>query len=77
MKGSFIVGSNKKQKEILVERNATFRVKGNLTIYGDLILEDVDTIEFLNNAVVTIFGDVVLGYGAQVIGDFVDVRNAF
>ncbi|MGY8914194.1 MAG: hypothetical protein ACKVJF_03810 [Flavobacteriales bacterium] len=77
MNGSFIVGSNKKQKEILVGKNSTFRVEGNLTIYGDLILEDGATIEFLNNAVVTIFGDVTLGAGAQVIGDFVDVRNAF
>lgn len=77
MNGSFIVGSNKKQKEILIDKNGTFRVEGNLTIYGDLILEEGATIEFLNNAVVTIFGDVNLGNGAQVIGDFVDVRNAF
>ncbi|MEB8345331.1 hypothetical protein OO010_04690 [Flavobacteriaceae bacterium KMM 6898] len=77
MNGSYIIGSNKKQKEILVAKNATFRVEGNLTIYGDLILADGATIEFLNNAVVTIFGDVDLGDGAQVIGDFEDVRKAF
>jgi hypothetical protein len=77
MKGSYIIGSNKKQKELLIEKNATFRVEGNLTIYGDLILVEGATIAFLNNAVVTIFGDVDLGDGAQVIGDFEDVRNAF
>lgn len=77
MNGSFIVGSNKKQKEILVEENATFRVEGNLTIYGDLILKKGAKIEFLNNAVVTIFGEVVLEENTEVIGDFVDVRDAF
>ena len=77
MNGSFIIGSNKKQKEILIKKDGAFRVEGNLTIYGNLILEEGATIEFLNNAVVTIFGDVVLGNGAEVIGDFVDVRNAF
>ncbi|MEJ1221801.1 hypothetical protein [Sediminicola sp. 1XM1-17] len=77
MNGSFIVGSNKKQKEILVEENAVFRVEGNLTIYGDLILKKGASIEFLNNAVVTIFGEVVLEENAKVIGDFVDVRKAF
>ncbi|ALM06996.1 hypothetical protein SB49_03650 [Sediminicola sp. YIK13] len=77
MNGSYIIGSNKKQKEILVQKNGVFRVEGNLTIYGNLILEEGATMEFLDGSVVNIFGDVIMDPTAEVKGNFVDLQNKF
>ncbi|NER11356.1 Uncharacterized conserved protein [Muriicola jejuensis] len=76
MNGSLSVGSNKKEKEIKVEKGATLRIEGNLIIYGDLDLEDNSTLEFIgNNSVVNIFGEVKMGDNVNVVGNFTDVRN--
>jgi len=49
-----------------------------LTIYGDLVLNDGATIEFLgSDSVVNIFGQVRRASTAEVIGTFDDVRNKF
>ncbi len=78
MNGSLSVGSNKKQKEIKVEKGATLRIEGNLTIYGDLDLADDSTLEFIGEqSVVNIFGDVKLGNNVTISGNFEDVRNKF
>jgi hypothetical protein len=78
MNGSISVGSNKKKKEIKVEKRATFRVEGNVTIYGDLNLEDDSTIEFIGEgSVINIFGKVKMGDNVSVLGTFVDVQNKF
>ena len=78
MNGTYVVGRNNKRKNITVGKNATFIVEGNLTIYGDLILEEGATIEFLGTAsVVNIFGNVQRDSSAVVSGTFDDVRNKF
>ncbi len=78
MNGTFVVGRNNKRKNITVNEGATLRVEGNLTIYGDLILKDGATIEFIgDNSVVNIFGDVDRNENATVEGSFRDIKNKF
>lgn len=78
MNGTYVVGRNNKRKNITVNSGATFVVEGNLTIYGDLILNDGATIEFLgSSSVVNVFGNVRLASDAQVLGSFNDVKNKF
>ena len=78
MNGTFVVGRNNKRKNVSVGKDAIFRVEGNLTIYGDLILEEGATIEFIgNSSVVNIFGNVVRNGNATVTGDFKDYQNKF
>lgn len=79
MKGKFVAGRNSKNDDgITVDKDATFIVEGDLTIYGDLILNDGATIEFLgSDSVVNIFGEVTKASTAEVKGTFRDVRNKF
>ena len=78
MYGTLVVGRNHKRRKITVGQGATFRVEGNLTIYGDLVLEDGATIDFVGNgSVVNIIGKVQKSSTAIVNGDFVDVQNKF
>lgn len=78
MNGTYVVGRNNKRKNITVNSGATFTVEGNLTIYGDLVLNDGATLEFLgDDSVVNIFGSVVKASTATVTGEFRDVRNKF
>ena len=78
MNGTFVVGRNNKRKDITVDEGATFRVEGNLTIYGDLVLEDGATLEFIGEeSVVNIFGSVEKSNSAVVEGTFKDVKNKF
>lgn len=78
MKGSYAVGKNNSRKDIVVGPGAVFRVEGDLTIYGDLILEDGASLEFVGSgSTANIFGDVDLGAGATVTGEFEDTRNKF
>jgi len=78
MNGTFIVGRNNKKRNITVDEGATFRVEGNLTIYGDLILNDGATIEFIgNSSEVNIFGSVKKNGSVTVQGTFDDIRDKF
>ncbi len=78
MNGTFVVGRNSKRKNVTVGANATFRVEGNLTIYGDLVLEDGATLEFLGNgSVVNVFGSVKKSGTVEVKGTFLDFQNKF
>lgn len=78
MNGTFVVGRNNKRKDVTLESGATFRIEGNLTIYGDLVLNDGATIEFIGeNSVVNIFGSVVTDGDVTVNGTFRDVKNKF
>lgn len=78
MNGTFAVGKNKKRKNVSINQGATFRVEGNLTIYGDLILNDGATIEFIGeDSVVNIFGKVTKAESSTVNGNFKDVQNKF
>ncbi len=78
MRGTFIVARNNRRRDLTVSANATLRVEGNLTIYGDLILEENATIEFVGNTSrVNIFGSVDSDDSALVLGDFEDIQNKF
>ncbi len=78
MNGTLVIGRNNKRKNITVDKNATFRVEGNLTIYGDLILNDGSTIEFIgNDSNATIFGKVKKSGTVEVLGNFEDVNDKF
>ena len=78
MNGTYVVGRNNKRKDVTVNEGATFTVEGNLTIYGDLVLNEGATIEFLgDDSVVNIFGSVKKAATAEVKGNFRDVRNKF
>lgn len=78
MNGTLVVGRNNKRKNVSINNGAVFKVEGDLTIYGDLVLNDGATIEFLgNDSVVNIFGRVRVAATAEVIGTFTDVQNKF
>lgn len=78
MNGTFVIGRNNRRRNITVDSGATFRVEGNLIIYGDLVLNDGATLEFIReNSVVNIFGSVQRNGTSTVSGTFNDVRNKF
>ncbi|MEE9361027.1 MAG: hypothetical protein V3U92_00345 [Cellulophaga sp.] len=78
MNGNLVVGRYNKRKNITVEEGATLRIEGNLIIYGNLILEDNATIEFIGDAsAANIFGNVTKASSATVTGEFDDVRDKF
>jgi len=78
MNGNYTVGRNNRRRDIVLNQGATFRVEGNLTIFGDLILNDGATLEFIGeDSVVNIFGDVTIADSATVNGTFEDLQNKF
>ena len=78
MNGTFVVARNNRRRDLTVDNGATFRIEGNLTIYGDLILNDGATIEFLGeDSVVNIFGSVIRNGNTTVSGNFRDIRSKF
>ncbi|WP_245800036.1 LVIVD repeat-containing protein [Zobellia uliginosa] len=78
MKGTLVVGRNNKRKNIVVNKDAVLRVEGNLYIYGDLILNEGATVEFIgDDSVANIFGSVKLLENAKVKGTFRDVQGKF
>ncbi len=78
MNGTFVVGRNSRKRNVNVNSGATLRVEGNLTIYGNLVLNDGATIEFIGeNSVVNIFGNVIRNGDTNVTGTFRDIRNSF
>lgn len=78
MNGTFVVGRNNRKRNVNVNNGAKLRVEGNLTIYGDLVLNDGATIEFIGeNSVANIFGRVIRNGDTNVSGTFRDVRNKF
>ena len=78
MNGTMVIGRNNRQRNVTINSGATLRVEGNLTIYGDLVLNDGATIEFIGeNAVVAITGSVVKSATATVTGSFNDYFDKF
>ncbi len=78
MNGTLVVGRNNKRKNVTVNSGATLRIEGNLIIYGDLVLNDGATLEFLGNtSSANIFGKVTRAGNSTVTGTFNDVRNKF
>ena len=78
MNGTLVVARNSRKRNVTVSSGATFRVEGNLTIYGDLVLNDGATIEFIgDDSVVNIFGKVKKSGNVTIDGKFEDVRDKF
>lgn len=78
MNGTLVVGRNSRRRNITVDEGATLRIEGNLIIYGDLILNEGATVEFLGGtSSANIFGQVVRNGNSTVTGTFDDVRNKF
>lgn len=78
MKGTFVIGRNNKRKNITVNKDATFRVEGSLTIYGDLVLNEGATLEFLgSDSKVNVFGSVKKLGNVTITGQFEDVQGKF
>ena len=78
MRGVLVVARNNQRKDITVAKNASFRVEGSLTVYGNLILEEGASLEFLgNDSRVNIFGEVKMADSATVTGTFDDVQDKF
>jgi len=78
MNGTFVVGRNRNRKEIVVDKGATFRVEGNLVVYGDLKLKEGATLEFIgDSSVVNIFGKVEIENDVTITGTFDDIANKF
>jgi hypothetical protein len=74
--GTMAIGTNQDKGSLTVGSGALLQIEGNVTIYGDLILEDGARVEFLgNSSVIDIFGDVSSGKEATVAGKFRDVRH--
>lgn len=78
MRGVLVVARNSRRRNVTLDENATLRIEGDLTIYGDLILEEGASLEFLgSDSRVNVFGDVKLGDSATVTGTFDDVQDKF
>lgn len=74
--GTLAIGSNQDRGSLTVGNGALLQIEGNVTIYGDLVMEDGAQVEFLgDNSVIDIFGDVSSGKETTVSGKFRDVRQ--
>ncbi|GMN08955.1 hypothetical protein MTsPCn9_05890 [Croceitalea sp. MTPC9] len=82
LSGIYTVARNNRRRNVTISEGATLRLEGEenggLTIWGDLILEDNATLEFLgNNNAITVHGDVIISDSATVIGNYDDTENKF
>ncbi len=74
--GTLAIGTNQDKGALIVGSGALLQIEGNVTIYGDLVLQDGAQVEFLgDSSVIDIFGDVSAGREATVSGKFRDVRQ--
>ena len=78
LNGTLSVGRNNRKRDITVASGATLKVEGNLMIYGDLILEDGATVEFIGtSSIATIWGSVEKQGTFTVTGNFNDYFDKF
>lgn len=76
--GALAVGQYKRRRNIVVNEGSTLRIEGDVTIYGDLILNDGASVEFLGSgSVLDVFGSVKITGEVSVTGTFRDVRERF
>ena len=76
--GKFAVGRNSRRRNVTVGEGSTLVIEGDVTIYGDLILNDGATLEFLgDDSTIDIFGSVQQNGAVQISGNFRDVRDKF
>jgi hypothetical protein len=76
--GTLAVGQNSQRRNIKVGENALLQIEGDVTVYGDLILMEGASLEFLgSDSVMDVFGEVKYEGAAIVKGVFRDVRGKF
>ena len=76
--GTLVVGRNNGRSNINVNSGATLIIEGDVIIYGDLVLNEGASLEFLgSNSSINIFGSVRRADNSSVTGSFDDVRNKF
>ena len=75
--GTLAIGSNAAPGTLTVGAGSLLQIEGNVTIYGDLIMEEGAQVEFIGNSVIDIFGNISGKQQATVLGTFRDVRNKF
>lgn len=78
MNGTIVIGRVNRQRDIVVKAGATLRVEGTMAVYGDLILEEGATLEFLgDNPIAAIWGSVSKANSATITGTFNDYYDRF
>ena len=78
MFGTMAVGRNTQRRNIKVGENGLLQVEGDVTVYGDIILMEGATLEFLgSDSAIDVFGEVRYEGAATVKGTFRDVRDKF
>ena len=78
MNGTMVVGRNNRRRSVVLDEGSTMRIEGNLVLFGDLIMNDGSTLEFIgDDSVVYIFGSVEQNGSVTVTGNFRDARNKF
>ena len=76
MRGSLFVGRNNSNRALNINNGASFKVEGELVIYGDLRLGENATLEFLGeDSRITVFGNVQTANSATITGTFVDTEG--
>lgn len=76
--GTLAIGRNDQRRNLKVGVGGILRIEGDVTIYGDLILEQGSRVEFLgSDSEIDIFGSVKYLGESTVLGTFRDVRNKF
>lgn len=76
--GTLAVGQYFRRRSITINDGSVLRLEGDMTIYGDLILNDGATLEVLGSAsAIDVFGQVKINGSVTITGTFRDVRNKF
>ena len=76
--GKLSVGRFSRRRNITVNEGSTLVIEGDVTIYGDLILNEGARLEFLGNAsTMDVFGTVKRNGAVEISGTFRDVRDKF
>ncbi len=76
--GTLAVGRNNQRRNLKVGEGGLLQIEGDVTVYGDVILMEGATLEFLGpDSVIDVFGEVKYEGEATVKGTFRDVRGKF
>ena len=78
MNGIFVNGRNRRRRNLNIADGATVRIEGSITIYGDIVMGENATLEFIGtDSSANVFGGVIRAGSAEVIGEFDDVQSKF